>query len=225
REAQLGLDLGGPLAAAFALGVADANAPGAQAALKALMLARADLEIADARTDIERLSRKRDRDAQMAQNILSRIGQEGAPITLDEFSPSLLVEINGGVVKALRVSQDEVAGQALIALESETPAAAGQWRIREIEVAEADRLVSDRQTAWANALEASGDIRRVINFDLLTKSDSTYPELAGLLAALAGSFWIMAVTLALSLPVGVAAAIYLEEFAPRNRITDFIEVN
>src|SRR5262249_57082250 len=69
------------------------------------------------------------------------------------------------------------------------------------------------------------EIKSVPNFDLLTKSDSTYPELAGLAAALAGSFWIMAVTLILSLPVGVAAAIYLEEFAPRNRVTDFIEVN
>jgi phosphate transport system permease protein len=225
REAQLGLDLGGPLAMAFALGAADAKAPGADAALKSLVVAHADLGIVAARADVERLTRKRDRDAQLGANVLSRISQAGAPITPDEFSPSLLVEINGGVVKALRVSADEVAGEELIPLKTDDVAAAGAWQARELEVAEADRLVTDRQAAWANALTASGDIKRVINFDLLTKSDSTYPELAGLAAALAGSFWIMLVTLALSLPIGVAAAIYLEEFAPRNRITDFIEVN
>jgi phosphate ABC transporter permease subunit PstA len=225
REAQLGLDLGGPLAAAAALGEVDAGRPGADAALKALMVAHIDLDIAEARRDIERLTRKRDRDTQLANVALSQVSTAGAPITPDEFSPSILVEINGGVVKAKRVSPDEIAGEELIPTGNVGAAAAGAWRIRELKVAEADRLVTDRQAAWANTLQAEGDIARVINFDLLTKSDSTYPELAGLAAGLMGSFWIMIVTLALSLPVGVAAAIYLEEFAPRNRITDFIEVN
>jgi phosphate ABC transporter permease subunit PstA len=225
REAQLGLDLGGPLAAAAALGDVDAAKPNSQAALKALMVAHIDLDITAARRDIERLDRKRDRDTELADNVLAQIRTAGAPIMPDEFSPSLLVEINGGVVKARRVSPDEIAGDALIPLKTGAAAEAGAWRVRELKVAEADRLVSDRQAAWANALQAEGAIKRVANFDLLTKADSTYPELAGLAAGLVGSFWIMVVTLALSLPVGVAAAIYLEEFAPRNRITDFIEVN
>jgi phosphate transport system permease protein len=225
REAQLGLDLGGPLGVAYALGAAEAKQSGAEAGLKSLVVAHADQQISAARADIERLTRKRDRDAQLASGVMSRISQDSAPITPDEFSPSLLVEINGGVVKALRVSRDEIAGEQLIPLASEAVAEAGDWRVRELAVAEADRLVTDRQAAWANALMAYGDIRRVPNLDLLTRSDSTYPELAGLAAALAGSFWIMLVTLLLSLPIGVAAAIYLEEFAPRNRITDFIEVN
>jgi phosphate transport system permease protein len=183
------------------------------------------LDITAARRDIERLDRKRDRDTKLADNVLAQIRTAGAPIMPDEFSPSLLVEINGGVVKAKRVSPDEIAGDVLIPLRTGAAAEAGAWRVRELKVAEADRLVSDRQAAWANALQAEGAIKRVANFDLLTKADSTYPELAGLAAGLVGSFWIMVVTLALSLPVGVAAAIYLEEFAPRNRITDFIEVN
>jgi phosphate transport system permease protein len=224
KAAQLGLDLGGPQAVAYALGAAEAKAPNADAPLKALVLAHADLDIAKAKADIERLTRKRDRDTQLANNILSQIGQTGAAITPDEFSPSLLVEINGGVVKAKRVSPDEIAGEILLPV-GEQAAAANTWRVRELKTAEADRLVTDRQAAWSNALKASGAITSVINFDLLTHSDSTYPELAGLAAALAGSFWIMLVTLVLSLPIGVAAAIYLEEFAPRNRITDFIEVN
>lgn len=219
RQAQLGLDLGGPIAAAFALGKKD------DVALKALMVAHADLDLAGAQRDAERLTRKKDRDTQLANGVLSRLSSPGVPVTPDQFSPSLLVEINGGVVKALTISPDEIAGEMLIPLTSDSTAASGAWQVRELEVAEADRMVSDRQAAWANALRDSGEIKSVINFDLITKADSTYPELAGLAAALAGSFWIMLVTLALSLPIGVAAAIYLEEFAPRNRITDFIEVN
>jgi phosphate ABC transporter permease subunit PstA len=225
REAQLGLDLGGPLGVAYALGAAEAQQPSAEAALKSLLVAHTDLQISTGRADVERLTRKRERDAHLASGVLARIAKDGAPITPDEFSPSLLVEINGGVVKALRIERDEIAGEELIPLKSESAVGAGAWQARELAVAEADRLVTDRQAAWANALKASGDIKIVPNFDLLTRSDSTYPELAGLAAALAGSFWIMLVTLMLSLPIGVAAAIYLEEFAPRNRITDFIEVN
>jgi phosphate ABC transporter permease subunit PstA len=223
RAAQLGLDLGGPLAAAFALGQADAKAPTADANLKALMVAHVDLDIEAAKRDIERLTRKRDRDTEAANVVLAQIRQPRAAIAPDEFSPSLLVEINGGVVKVARVTPDAIEGAELILLKGDARAEA--WQVRELKVAEADRLVTDRQAAWANALKASGEIKRVINFDLITKADSTYPELAGLAAALAGSFWIMLVTLALSLPIGVAAAIYLEEFAPRNGVTDFIEVN
>ncbi len=223
RVAQLGLDLGGPLAVAEALGRADAKAPRSDDNLKALMVAHADLEIEAARRDIERLTRKRARDADAANVVLAQIRQPGAMIAPDEFSPSLLVEINGGVVKAARISPDLIEGPELIPLAGLERA--NQWRVRELKVAEADRLVTDRQAAWANALKDEGKIRSELNFDLITKADSTYPELAGLAAALAGSFWIMLVTLALSLPIGVAAAIYLEEFAPRNGITDFIEVN
>ncbi len=223
RGAQLGLDLGGSLAAAMALGAADQGQ--GEASLKALVLAHADLDIAAVQKDIERLTRKRDRDAAAARAVLDSLGAAGAWIAPDEFSPSLLVEIGGGVVKAERISPDAIEGDELIPLKSAGPVAAGDWRMRELRVAEADRLVSDRQAAWANALKASGEIRRVPNWPLLTRSDSTYPELAGLAAALVGSFWMMAVTLVLSLPLGVMAAIYLEEFAPKNRLTDFIEVN
>ena len=63
------------------------------------------------------------------------------------------------------------------------------------------------------------------NQSLFTRGDSREPEQAGMLGAILGSFFTMLVTLGLSFPIGVAAAIYLEEFAPKNRFTDFIEVN
>ena len=93
------------------------------------------------------------------------------------------------------------------------------------DVPEAERRVSDRQIGWLDALSAEGRVERRFNTAFLTSGDSREPELAGIRGALMGSFWVLLVTLALSFPIGVAAAVYLEEFARRNRWTDIIEVN
>jgi phosphate transport system permease protein len=70
-----------------------------------------------------------------------------------------------------------------------------------------------------------GRVERVPRWTLLTNSDSTYPELAGGLAAIVGSLLTMLVTAMVAMPIGILAAVYLEEFAPRNRVTEFFEVN
>ena len=93
------------------------------------------------------------------------------------------------------------------------------------DVPEADRRVDDRQLAWLTALEAQGRVALAFNRYFFTRGDSRDPELAGIWGATVGSFFMLLVTLALSFPLGVATAIYLEEFAPRNRWTDLIEVN
>jgi len=85
--------------------------------------------------------------------------------------------------------------------------------------------ISDRQVELIDQLEAKSRIRTAFNTTLFTASDSREPEQAGIRGALLGSFWTLLVTLLVSLPVGVAAAVYLEEFAPQNKITDFIEIN
>ncbi|MFZ9038228.1 MAG: phosphate ABC transporter permease PstA [Gammaproteobacteria bacterium] len=85
--------------------------------------------------------------------------------------------------------------------------------------------IADRQVEFIDELAAKNRIRTAFNTTLFTSSDSREPEQAGIRGALLGSFWTLLVTLMVSLPVGVAAAIYLEEFAPQNRITDFIEIN
>ncbi len=91
---------------------------------------------------------------------------------------------------------------------------------------EADRRIKDFQLAWLDDLEAKGEIERRFNTVFFTSGDSREPEQAGILSALMGSFYTMLVTMLLSFPIGVAAAIYLEEFAPKNNpLVDFIEVN
>ena len=90
---------------------------------------------------------------------------------------------------------------------------------------EAERRVKDDQIAWITRLERAGRIEKRFNTTFFTAGDSREPELAGIRGAAAGSFFTLLVTLALSFPIGVAAAVYLEEFAPTNRLTDLIEVN
>ena len=92
-------------------------------------------------------------------------------------------------------------------------------------VPENQRKVSDRQIEWFDTLDREGMVSAPFNTRLFTNADSRDPELAGLWGAISGSFFTLVVCLALSFPVGVAAAIYLEEFAPKNRWTDLIEVN
>lgn len=90
---------------------------------------------------------------------------------------------------------------------------------------ESNRRIKDRQIAWLDQLRAEGHIESRFNSLFFTAGDSREPEMAGIRAALMGSFWTLLVTFALTFPIGVGAAIYLEEFAPRNRLTDLIEIN
>lgn len=85
--------------------------------------------------------------------------------------------------------------------------------------------VKPEQIEFIEQLRADGHIKTSFNVDFFTTGDSREPEQAGIKGALAGSFWTLLVTLLVSLPVGIAAAIYLEEFAPQNRLTDFVEIN
>ena len=64
-----------------------------------------------------------------------------------------------------------------------------------------------------------------LSWTLLSSYQSRFPEQAGVLAPLIGSLWLMALTAAFTVPVGVGAAVYLEEYAPRNRLTQLIEIN
>jgi phosphate transport system permease protein len=94
-----------------------------------------------------------------------------------------------------------------------------------IDTAENSRRLSDQQMGWIEQLQEKEKIRKKFNKTFFTAGDSREPELAGIWGAAVGSFFTLLVTLLLSFPIGVAAAVYLEEFAPKNRWTDLIEVN
>ncbi len=93
------------------------------------------------------------------------------------------------------------------------------------DVPQSDRRVSDKQIDWFEGLKARGLIETRFNTIFFTQGDSREPELAGIWGAVAGSFFTMVVTLVLAFPLAVMTAIYLEEFAAKNRWNQIIEVN
>ena len=90
---------------------------------------------------------------------------------------------------------------------------------------EDDRRVKDKEITWYDALDAEDRITSKFNTTFFTTGDSREPEQAGVLGAMVGSILTLFITLMLSFPIGVMAAVYLEEFAPKNKFTDLIEVN
>jgi len=91
--------------------------------------------------------------------------------------------------------------------------------------AENTRRLTDKQIAWLQEFDAEGKVERRFNVRFFTSGDSREPELAGIWGATVGSFLTLIVTLVTAFPLGVATAVYLEEFAPKNRWTQVIEVN
>ncbi len=94
-----------------------------------------------------------------------------------------------------------------------------------IAVNEDDRPINDKQVSWINFMVENKMIERKFNINFFSKGDSRNAEEAGILGAIVGSFFVILVAIIVAFPVGVMSAIYLEEFAPKNKITNIIEVN
>ena len=93
------------------------------------------------------------------------------------------------------------------------------------ELSEDRRRIKDIQLSFYDDLEERGKVKYIFNIPFLTRGDSREPELAGVGGSLLGSFFTIITVLILSFPIGILSAIYLQEFAKSNRITDFIEIN
>ena len=184
-----------------------------EAQLKAVDVRRTDLE-GQLRAQTERLGALR-----------ARIADDDGDEELTEDMPSFLVQVNGGLVKATSVTGSQINGTVFLPPDSLEPAEPDGWRIVELTLPETDRRLKDRQVAWILQLEQAGQIKKRFNTNFFTNGTSREPELAGIAGALMGSFYTLVLTLLFSFPIGVGAAVYLEEFAPKNRITDLIEVN
>ncbi|MDX2083354.1 MAG: phosphate ABC transporter permease PstA [Rickettsiales bacterium] len=85
--------------------------------------------------------------------------------------------------------------------------------------------LSSLQKIWAENLVAKKELKTFFNWNFFKLADSREPEIAGIGASLIGSFLVMIIFLGLAFPIGVMCAFYLEEFAPKNRITDIIEIS
>ena len=176
-------------------------------------------------SDMASLTGTRDQLKTAADSLAARVSKAAGAETLDATLPSLFVEVNGGVLKVTELSELTALAAPLLAPKSLDSAAAGNWSIMELATPETNRRTSDKEAVWLEQLKVNGFVERGFAWRFLTSGDSREPELAGIRGALTGSIFTLLVTLALSLPIGVGAAVYLEEFAPKNRLTDLIEVN
>ena len=145
--------------------------------------------------------------------------------TLNTKTPSILVLINDGIVKIDELSRNVARGKMLIPLSPAENAASKDIRILYISTPQKSRKFNDIQVALIENMKSRGLIAKRLNRIFFTHGASREPEQAGIWGALVGSFFTMVITLALAFPLGMSTAIYLEEFAPRNRWTYLIEVN
>ncbi len=157
--------------------------------------------------------------------LLARAGTADAAEKLKVSDVSGLIRVGEGWIKLTEVGPSSAKGTVLKPIGETTEFAPDDWRLMVNDAPENSRKVSDNQIVWAETLRENGQVVRKLNTRFLSSGDSREPELAGLWGATVGSFWTMVVTFFLAFPIGVCAAIYLEEFAPKNRITDLIEVN
>jgi phosphate transport system permease protein len=141
------------------------------------------------------------------------------------LAPGQIIRANGG---ALRIKSTEgssiIAGQ-LLPMATLNTLVAGQYDVLTLGSREADRNIDDKSIVWLETLKDQGRIASGPAWRFFYDSDSREAEVAGLRGAIIGSLLTVAVTLLLSVPLGIAAAIYLEQFAPQNRWTQLIEVN
>ncbi len=160
-------------------------------------------------------------------------GEEGAYLLTGDtpeqplgLAPGEVIRFKSGVLRVTKVENGYVTAEALLPpAPTQQTLDPGHWERLTFSVPEANRRIGDRQALWLEQLETQGRVETGIAWRFFTAGDSREPELAGIRGALIGSLLTVAVALALALPLGIAAAVYLEQFAPKNRWTDVIEVN
>jgi phosphate transport system permease protein len=199
----------------------------ALAEMKAVLAARirtANTELASLKAGTSAsVDAKRAELEQQIAALQARTAATVSPETLTDREPSLMVSIGGGLLKITEIGPGNA--RAITLVPPKPGSIITEWSLLKIATPETNRRVSDRVAAWIETLSARGLIENGFAWRFFANGDSREPELAGIRGALIGSALTLLVTLLLCVPIGVAAAIYLEEFAPKNRLTDILEVN
>ncbi|MEM1298266.1 MAG: phosphate ABC transporter permease PstA [Pseudomonadota bacterium] len=168
---------------------------------------------------------RRDELIAIADGALTEATDTGNVFTLREDDPSVFIRAEKGWIKVTELGPETSRGVVVDPLAATGEVTAGQWKALMMVTPEAERQLNDRQVLWLENFEREDRLVTHFNWRALLGTDSAEAEYAGIWGALVGSFWTMMVTFMLVFPLGVMASIYLEEFAPKNRLTNFIEVN
>ncbi|WP_339742611.1 phosphate ABC transporter permease PstA [uncultured Maricaulis sp.] len=175
--------------------------------------------------DAARLQAEGDRHAAAAERLRQAALAANGFLPITTEMPSIIVEADGQAFRINELAVDGSTARGVALLGNGEVADASAWTLYVIDTPEASRRVSDQLIVWTRSLVARGVIKAGFNTYLFTNADSREPELAGVKGALYGSILTMIITMFLSVPIGVFTAVYLEEYAPKNRFTDLIEVN
>ena len=185
-----------------------------------LQAATDDAERAELRKEVAARTARRDQLTAEADALVRTGSGGGGAIELDRSMPSLVLRVGDDWYKLADVQESRATVTALSAAAALPGRLADpDWTFLANHVPESARKTSDLQAVWLEDLRSTGSVEQRFNWRFFTSGDSREPELAGILGAVVGSFWTMLVTFLLAFPVGVLAAVYLEEFAPRNRWT------
>jgi len=186
------------------------------------------------------LSGFRQTEAQLGIDFPALTGGTGADAISGANAETVIASLDiPGVVEVAREAQYGEAGRQIFS--------SGAWQIVQQKLLNDPTLIEQPQTMWLPAasdidiaakqggtpeatrllegLREQDAVRTGFNISFLTGSDATDPAQAGIWAAFKGSLMTMLITIVLAFPVGVLAALYLEEYAPKNRWTDLIEVS
>ncbi|NEX18024.1 MAG: phosphate ABC transporter, permease protein PstA [Halochromatium sp.] len=191
------------------------------------LLEQPDLS-ADKKEEAEREVARNERDIDRLETKIQALREEARgsdELVLSAEAPSFLLRINDGLIKLIALEPDRARGELLVPPASAMPAEAGTWQTLELTTPQDARRLNDQQLAWVLQLQHEGLLSKRFNVPFFTNGTSREPELAGIAGAVLGSFYTLLLTLLFSFPIAVGAALYLEEFAPKNRLTDLIEVN
>ncbi|MCA6321293.1 MAG: phosphate ABC transporter permease PstA [Phenylobacterium sp.] len=166
-------------------------------------------------------------DLMIAEQLLKRIGVADDELGTRSDAMKALLSGDLGFQVLDRVKADPSVIGKTLTLSAPLKADAGLYFKGQISraIPEDERPLTSEQLDWLDRLNAGGLVKSEFNTTFLTRSDSTEPEQAGVLGAVVGSALMLLLTAALAIPIGVLAATYLEEFAPKNRWTDMVEVN
>jgi phosphate transport system permease protein len=220
RKKLLGLLSSGAADDFRAMVVSDPSLIGQDAKVPVLLSDDADQYLKGRQTGVERFP---------GQGTMTAAAQgEQFKLTTDTAtlpSPGDIIRMNGGAFRVLSLANGALLAEQVAAPKTLDPVASGAWDILRFTVPENNRRIDDQEALWLEHLKERGIAESNIAWRFFTSGDSREPELAGIKGALMGSILTLLVTLFLCLPIGVAAAIYLEEFAPKNRFTQLIEVN
>jgi phosphate transport system permease protein len=172
-----------------------------------------------------RLEEEADRFDQRAQALRTDAAGAEGQLELSDDLPSVIVEYRGAAIRLDRLDLNGQGGSGVSILSIAEDRVEDNWTLYIVDTPQARRRIPDNQLIWTRALVERGVVSQAFNHYFFTNADSREPELAGIRGALNGSVLTLIITLLLSIPVGIATAIYLEEYAPKNKFTDLIEVN